>query len=1071
MQLPFSEQQRKDIETLLLDNSDKEAIYRHLHHLAGDDVHIQKPFADIVVRLLTAALNTPNPESALNHFFRFVEGSFNRRWLYQLLHDAPFLIDGVMLSFGASSYLSDILIRTPYYFYDIIDAHVMTVPKTSVQMYQELVTSLARYGSVEQKLRVLRRYKRRESLRIGLRDLLEAADLETTTLELSNLAEATLQHCYEIGSEEVMIPKSGTPLDEAGTGPCKFAIIGMGKLGGYELNFSSDIDVMFVYSDEGQTDKGVPNREYFSQLCEFLIKAMSEVTADGYVFRVDIRLRPESSAGVIIRSMESYESYYEGWGDLWERQALIKARPVAGDMTLGDAFIRMIHPFVYQRYLDGVTLSEIKADIRSTKARIEERLVREKADLQKHVKLGPGGIRDIEFTVQCLQMIHGGQRKSLCSQNTLETLAALKANKLMNSEETDVLSTAYRFLRTVEHRIQIEADRQLYSIPDKEHEELQLARRSGYRDTEEMNAVDAFRKDYRAHTQCVRHIFEKVTATSLQPDNELDIPLLLSETATASPKQSARDVSYPSSLIASIDESLQSFGFENVREAQRLLKRLANGGDGVQFSPGVRRTFFKLAPTLLNILRDSPNPDMALRYLSAFMDKVGARSSYYTMFTEKPTTLEALVNVCGTSLYLAELLIASPELFDLLTVPTLIERPKTLREKQVEARQSIADAPSGKILTTLRRYKNDEIWRIALRNILGNASLPMTTAELSDLAEAVLQAIYPQVAVQLSHEHGTPLGPDGMPVTFTIIALGKFGGRELNFSSDLDIMYVYSEDGETTEGLPNADYFSQLGLELVKQLAGAQGMSLYELDLRLRPHGKGGAIALPLAGYQHYYNNTAQIWERQALTRARPVAGDTGGLGARFLEVVHAFAYGKPLTSEAIAEIMHTRKRKEVQATRRRASRRRRYVRNRTPIANVKSGYGGLVDIEFVVQTLQLVHGTTVPSIRVQNTLIAIEKLHAIGVLTETEQDQLTEAYQFLRRVENALRIVHDRPLDALPTNSTEVEQLARRLGYTYTKNESTVEVFLQAYGKWTETTRTLFNHILNETIEKLKTK
>ncbi len=1050
MRLPFSEQQQKDIETLLLERDDKGAIYRHLQNLAGEDAHIQGPFSDIAVKLLTSALNTPNPESALNSFSRFVEVTFNRRAMYQLLHEAPFLIDVVMLSFGSSSYLSDILIRTPHYFYDIIDAHVMSTPKTRARMSEELASSLGRHRSVSEKLGVIRRYKRRESLRIGLRDMLAVADLETTTLELSNLAEATLQHCYEIGHNDVMKPKYGTPRNEEATGRCKFTIIGMGKLGGYELNFSSDIDLMFVYSDEGQTDTGIANRDYFSQLCEFIMKAMGEVTADGYVFRVDIRLRPESSAGVIVRSIESYENYYEGWGDLWERQALIKARPVGGDMEFGDEFVRMIHPFVYQRYLDGVTLSEIKADIRSTKARIEQRLMNEKANLQKHVKLGPGAIRDVEFTVQCLQMIHGGKSKFLRSQNTLEALIALRTHELMSAEDTDALTTAYRFLRTVEHRIQIEADRQRYSIPEKKSEQMQLAGRMGYRDTEEIDALGAFWKDYRAHTQRVRYIFEKVTATSIQSGDKLDIPLLLSEDATQQ-----------------VDAHLKAFGFENMREARRLLQRLANGGDGVQFSPGVRRAFFKLAPTLLNILRDTPNPDMALRYLTAFMDKVGARSSYYTLFAEKPSTLQALTGVCGTSLYLAELLVANPELFDLLTVPTLIERPKTFDEKQTEAQKIIADVPASKLLTTLHRYKNDEIWRIALRNILGNASLPTTTAELSDLAEAVLQAIYPQIASRLNRTHGIPLSRGGIPVTCAIIALGKFGGRELNFSSDLDIMYVYSAHGQTSKGISNADYFSLLGLELVKQLAGNQGMSIYELDLRLRPHGKGGAIAMPLADYQHYYENVAQVWERQALTRARAVAGDTEGVGTRFLELAHAFAYGKSLTPQDIAEIMHTRKRKELQATRKTTSRHRR----RKMPTNVKSGYGGLVDIEFVVQTLQLVHGTQEISIRVQNTRLAIEKLHAIGVLTATQRDEMTAAYQFLRRVENALRIVHDRPLDALPTNRSASEQLAKRLGYTDTENQSTVDGFLADYGKWTEITRTLFNHILNETIEELKTK
>ena len=1048
--LPLPERQREEIHQILAavaesaDGIDNDAILRSLQELATDDADTQSCFSEIVIPVLEASFNSPNSETALNRFSRFAQVAFNRRRLYQLLRDAPFLMRSVIFGFGASTYLSETLIRNPEYFYDIIDANVMGTVKTSEMMYEELALSLSHFNSVEQKLRILRRYKRRETLRIGLRDLLKTVDVKTTTLELSNLAEAALQHCYEIGRDQIMQPKFGTPLNEEGTAPCRFAIIGMGKLGGYELNFSSDIDLIFVYSDDAHTDTGTDNSEYFSRLCEFIIKAMSEITPEGYVFRVDIRLRPESSAGVIIRSMESYESYYEGWGDLWERQALIKARCVAGDMAFGDEFIRMIQPFVYQRYLDGVTLGEIKADIRRTKARIEERLVGEGANLEKHVKLGPGAIRDIEFTVQCLQMIHGAQRKSLCSHNTLEALSALKAHKLLTPEDADALTAAYRFLRTVENAIQIEGDQQRYSIPEKETEERELARRVGYQDTAETDALEAFRGAYRAHTEQVRAIFQKITTTSIESEDGIDIAVLLSE---EDPQQLAH--------------FLSTFRFENVRDAQRLLRQLANGGDGIQFSPSVRRTFFKLAPTLLNVLRDSPNPDMALRYLSAFTDKVGARSSYYTMFAEKPSTLEVLTRVCGTSLYLADMLIASPELFDLLTVPTLIERSKTLAEKQAEAFQIVAEAPEGRMLSMLRRYKNDEIWRIALRNILGNATLPTTTEELSDLAEAVLQAIYPEIEAEMREAHGIPLDSDGNPVTFAIIAMGKFGGRELNFSSDLDVMYVYSADGETTEGMSNVEFFAAVGLALVNRFAGNQGMGIYEIDLRLRPYGTGGAIALPLTGYQNYYNNTAEVWERQALTRARIVAGDTEVLGNRFLEIAHAFCYAEPLTAEEIAEIVHTRKRQEAQATRRTSTRRRGRGKTQSPIANVKSGYGGLVDIEFVVQILQLVHGGEASSVRVRNTLLAVEKLHDIGVLTEAQRDGLSEAYLFLRRVENALRIVHDRALDALPKNRAELAQLARRLGYTETEGIPIADAFLQDYGKWTEMTRSLFNEIL----------
>ena len=1043
-ELPLSQSQREEIHQLLSDFTstqvelDSDSILRSLLELCTDDKEVQTCFEDIVIPILAACLNTPNPEAALTNFSRFTSVTFSRKCVYQLLRDAPFLIPSVVLSFGASSYLSEIMIRNPIYFYDIIDTNVMGTPKLRDVMYNELSSSINRYRDVEQKLRIIRRYKRRESLRIALRDLLHEANVETTILELSHLAEAALQHCYEIGCNQIMKPKFGTPLNEDGTAPSRFAVIGMGKLGGYELNFSSDIDLIFVYSDEGKTDEGTDNSDYYTRLCEFIIKAMSEVTSDGYVFRVDIRLRPESSAGVIIRSMESYESYYEGWGDLWERQALIKARPVAGDTAFGEEFIRMIQPFVYQRYLDGVTLNEIKNDIRNTKTRIEERLIGERIDTEKHVKLGPGAIRDIEFTVQCLQMIHGGRSKSLCSQNTLETLTALETNGFLEAEDVQILTQSYRFLRKVENAIQIESDQQRYSIPAKLDEATQLARRLGYND----NALDSFQQDFQKHTSQVREIFEKVMHVS-DPD-QLDIAVLLHQDD-----------------IGHIEQQLGNFGFENTREAHRLLRQLANGGEGQQFSPSVRRTFFKLAPSLLKCIGEAPDPDMALRYFEAFAAKVGARSSYYTMFMERQGALEAITTVCGSSLYLADLLITSPELFDLLTVPTFTEFPKTLVQKQEEVKQILNNSVESQILSLLRRYRNDEIWRIALRNILGKADLPTTTEELSDLAEAILQEMFQKVDGQLSIEHGTPMNKEGSPVTCAIIAMGKFGGRELNFSSDLDIMYVYTADGKTTHGMPNSEYFSILGLELVNQLGGNHGMSIYELDLRLRPYGAGGAIALPLQGYQNYYENSAEIWERQALTRARVVAGDVEGLGNDYIEMAHSFCYSHPPSPEDIAEIVHTRKRKESQATRKSKPRRKRSGKVQRATANVKSGYGGLVDIEFAVQTLQLIHGTECKSVRVPNTLTAIDRLHEIDVLTLSQHKGLSDAYRYLRRVENALRIVHDRALDALPTNRAELNQLSRRLGYEETGETSIVEAFMQDYGQWTEKTRTLFNEIL----------
>lgn len=1027
---------------------DLDRAYRNLQSIADSPV-LRHEFADLSETLLEAFADSPDVDAALNNFERFTVVTFSRMWLFHLLRDAPFLVEILATCLGSSTYLSDVLVRNPEYFNELIDADVMGVPKTREIMYTELSRAVGLVPSVEQKLNVIRRYKRKESLRIGLLDLLRDADLAQITLELSNLAEATLQLCYEIGVAE-LTPVLGTPLAEDGKTPAQFTALAMGKFGGYELNFSSDIDLMFVYSHDGQTDKGGENSQYFAKLCEFIIKAMSEVTADGYVFRVDIRLRPESSTGVIARSISSYEAYYEGWGEIWERQALIKARPVAGDMELGEEFIRMIQPFVYQRYLDEFSISEIKADILQTKARIERTIITEKGDPNTHVKLGIGGIRDVEFTIQSLQLIHGGPIPVLRNRNSLETIALLYQHELLSQEDRDRLSVAYRFLRAVEHRIQIEGDQQRYVLPSKVLDLIKLAKTAGYLELEE------FEKDYTRHTTAVRQIFEKILETPVA-EGKIAISALL----TTQDQQV-------------ISDTLAPFGFENPREAHQRLKLMADGPEGVRFSPNVRRTFVELAPMVLQSLRESPDPDMAIQYIEHFASKVGAPSSYYTMFRSNPAILEMLTRLCGTSLFLADLLIAHPESFDILTIPTVMERPKTLEEKSDEAAQTIADAPENGNLDVLRQYKNSEILRIGMRNILGVADLWSTTGELSELAEAILQAVYTYINGQMRAEHGIPMTADGTEATFIIIGMGKFGGGELNFSSDLDVMMAYTAEGETTKGMSNADYFGKLGLELVNCMKGNGQGEIYELDLRLRPFGSGGAIALPLSGYQNYYEgNYAETWERQALIRARTVAGDMA-LGERFLELAHEFAYCQPLTGEQVAGIVHNRQRKEAQATRpTSAARRRRGRRSRARTAsgkgisshksgNVKSGYGGLVDIEFAVQTLQLIHGTAHPNVRAQNTFEAISALHGIQVLTTNQRDQLIEAYGFLRGVENSLRIVHDRPLGDLPEHTTELEKLAKRLGYV-DGEQIAAEVFLKEYQQCTEHTRALFNQLVEE--------
>ncbi|MBC8235188.1 glutamate-ammonia-ligase adenylyltransferase [bacterium] len=1017
---------------------------RNLQMLA-DEPPTRQLFADIAEILLLAISQSADPDAALNNLERFINATFDRRILYTFLRDIPALIDVLVTIFGSSQYLSDTLIRNPEYFEWLMEPDVMNHPKNCDVMYRELSQMVNILSSLDKKLNAMRRYKRRETLRIGARDLLGDADLETTTLELSNLADVSLQIAYELAETE-LTPKLGEPqvvMPDGSIRKSTFAVIGMGKLGGYELNFSSDIDVMFVYSSEGRTTPcppllkgksgGIDNREYFTKMSEFIVNALSKVTEEGYVFRVDIRLRPESSAGSIVRSLDSYEAYYESWGEIWERQALIKARPAAGDEKLGQDFIEMVEPFVYQRYLDMETIELIREDIRQTKARIERRIGAKV--VKSHVKLGMGSIRDIEFIVQYLQLINGGRDKELRNRNrkakpsvseanTLKVIDLLCSKGYFDETESARLKSAYRFLRTVEHRLQILADRQLHILPTKPDELNKLAKRMGY------SVAHTFLSAHEMHTGYVQEIFQEILNPPSAKEG-LDVELLIE-----------------SDDELTVAEMLKPYNFKDVNVARKRLNLLADGPSNIRFSERTRRLFLDIAPTLLTYVGESPDPDMALDYFERFIRVAGARASYYKLFSENPQMIELLVKLCGTSKFLSEILIQNPELQDVLTNPELMSHQKSQQVMYAELENAVKRSRVNPF-ETLRKYKNGEWLRIGIRDILGSAILSETTEELSNLAEVILQQAYEIVKFDLREEWGLPKSEDVEDIAFAIIGMGKLAGRELNYNSDLDLIFAYSVDGTTTMGRSNYDYFTKLGQELVTRMTNARGGGqVYELDLRLRPFGKAGSIALSLRGYQDYYDKHAEIWERQALIKSRPVAGDIN-FGEQFIRVAHAFVYSQPLTSEQITEIVHTRERKENKAGK---------ISSRT--RDVKIGYGGLADIEFAVQTLQLIHGCQNPDVRSPNTLLALKQLRDASAISAEQCQQLSRLYQFLRMVENRLRIVHDRPFSALPTEPYELEKLAKRLGYV-DDNLPAAQQFMQDYQDCTSQTRRIFNELL----------
>ena len=582
--------------------------------------------------------------------------------------------------------------------------------------------------------RVLRAFRRQEMLRIGLRDLLGKADLQETVTELSDLAEVCLQKAYEWADGELR-KRYGRPIvmQEDGTArSAGFAVIAMGKLGGRELNFSSDVDLMYVYSADGETEgtatadgaasNRITNHQYFIKLGEKLSAAIGEKTEDGFVFRVDMRLRPEGQRGPLAQSLGGYEIYYESWGQTWERSALIKARPVAGDETVGREFLERISPFVYRKYLDYGAIAEI----RDMKQKINKD-VEQKGKTHRDVKLGYGGIREIEFVVQALQLIYAGRDRSLREKNALKALHMLAQKGLITYQERADLSKAYVFLRTVEHRIQILDDLQTQTMPLDDRELRTLARRSGYLSPGQ--EAELLLRDYAEHTHKVRSIYDDLFAFTGED---------------TSPQTAPHE--YELLLDASITEqesvaAFARFGFRDPGKAYRNLLMLREGPAFVHQTPRSRKLFNEIFPSLFHEIASSPDPDMALNHLESFLAAQGSWESFQSLVRLNPDVVKTLIAVFANSDYLSRMLISRPVLIENLFESRKVFGTGTARVFSQELTALMDKAPGiTEKLDALRRFKHREEIRLGMADLLAGAGQAVVCRDLSKLAEACLSS-------------------------------------------------------------------------------------------------------------------------------------------------------------------------------------------------------------------------------------------------------------------------------------------------------------------------------------------
>jgi glutamate-ammonia-ligase adenylyltransferase len=800
------------------------------------------------------------------------------------------------------------------------------------------------HGFGDQDDRALRRWKRRELLRIAVRDLLGSADLPTVGRELASLA----QVCLEAAC---------TLTRAASDGP--FAVIGMGKLGGRELNYASDVDVLFVHDGDGSRADQVARR---------LLTTMSTPTEDGIVFRTDANLRPEGRSGPLSRTLDSYASYYEGWAQTWEFQALLKARPVAGDAALGERFMELTRPYVWPEVLRRDALREIRA----MKGRSED-LTDRKGLADRELKRGRGGIRDIEFAVQLLQLVHGRHDESLRSPTTLDALHALTDGGYVEQDDAAPLDSAYRFLRTVEHRLQLYDEQQTHTLPADERTRTRLARVLGYRDHGDQTARELFEADHRTHQTTVRSIHERLFFA----------PLLDTLAGTG-----------PLSTEAAEDR-LAAFGFTDVERTRAAVRELAFGL--------TRRSKLmqQLLPVILEWLSGTPDPDLGLLQLRRLAEGPARSASLATTFRDAPVAAERACVLLGSSRVVGDALRRQPEFVDVLGDDDEMSAEKLRPELVADALETLQWRENAlQRREGLRRFKRRALLRVAARDLLGFAGLEAIERELTALGEACLEAALAGLEPQLP---------------FAVIGLGRLGGAELSYASDIDVLFVY--DGDRPEDFDSAERIAE---QLVTEIGAttAEGQT-FRIDARLRPEGNQGPLARSLAGYANYYERWGLTWERQALSKARVVAGDVE-LGARFRTLVDEVVYERPFTEEDVREVRRMKARIE----------RERIPPGEDPQFHLKLGRGSLSDIEFLVQLLQLRHGGERRDLRVPGTVDALVRLRGAGLLEDDDADALEAAYRFCERARNARYLQTGSPSDALPTDRSEIEKVGLMLGY-----------------------------------------
>lgn len=923
-------------------------------------------------RMDALTAEVPDSPRAVADVQRFLHRGSNIATDLRSFRADPLALDLLIRLGTCSRWAMDLVVIRANAFWSVIQERRFREILGREELRMRLESVVSRFREPESKINALVRTNQHEVLRIILGDISESMTFEAITAEIADLADATITVAMDLAREKLR-PRYGDA-------SCDMVVLGMGKLGGRELNYSSDIDLIFVYRENGETSGGrqqVENHTYFCKLGAELIKLLGDHHAAGWLFRVDMRLRPEGNAGELATSFAQTVHYYEHVGRPWERQAMLKVRPVAGDIALGERLMQRLRPWVFPKDPAWESIEET----RQMRRRIEER-----AD-NRDVKTGIGGIRDIEFLVQFYQLVFGGRHPELRHRATLPALRLLTDTGLLSSRDARTLARDYTWLRMVEHRLQMYEDRQLHALPDDKTALNHLAFRCGFRGERPGQGLIRRWRTVRAR---VRE-FSDTHYLQVGRDEDASYALL---TAAETPARIA-------------EQLLGPYGFADPVQAAERLRDMGSEPFFILSQSRTQRNLVQLMPQLLPRVAASPDPDTTLANVARIVQAVGGRSTFFRLLAEEQRLLRIVVHLAGWADFVIDFVTRFPGLPD-----ELAERGWGLIASPLDQRVELAEMTTGLTdpLPQAAWFQARELIATAISDLAGADSATIGH-RLGGLAAAIVQVLLDHAAAALAERWGMPVHDDGRPHRCCVLGVGKVGSGEMSYASDLDVIIVCDPGGRCAKKDRQADEFWTRVIR--KVIGGSAEHRLYEVDPRLRPWGDQGQLVVTTGTLADYWSKPRELWERMAMTRLAVLAGDAE-LGAEAIAIIRASAIAADLPADAAQQVRDMRGRLEQTAAGK---------------DHLKRGMGGYVDVEFLVQYRQL--GLPVDALPIGiDTATQLGLLVERGLIPAEAADECRQSLALLRRIEARMRLFAGRAISSLPTDQRNRQRFARCAGY-----------------------------------------